>query len=331
MTPLQIHYDCDPGQDDAIALLYALGSPLIDVRSISVVGGNVDVRQCARNALQILDLANRSDIPVYVGSDRPLKRELKTLPEVFGVTGMAGAEDLPSPSRSAIDMNWELGFQSIMRGTILVATGPLTNLAREIQGSPDFVSGIDHLYIMGGCPYPEPLHGWMGNYKAPGTNDYAEYNFATDPEAAKIVFKAGFKAITLIGLNITRAVLYNQDVDRRLRAINTPPAKKSADILSTLGEDDIQDYARVRKTPTDPVRAMHDVVAMAAVDAPEIFKFENVPLRIIDDPVPAPGGQTIIDEKNYDRPSVRVAVGLDCEAFLEKMISNISGVGRKYR
>lgn len=329
MTAIPIHYDCDPGQDDAVALLYALGSQIIDVRSISVVGGNIDVQQCARNALQILDVAKRSDIPVHIGSERPLKRELKTLPEVFGITGMAGAENLPDPSQTGLRIDWASGLTPIIRSKTIVATGPLTNIAKEILRNPEFPSTIDHLYIMGGCPYPEPLHGWMGNYKAPGAEDYAEYNFAVDPEAAKIVFKSGIKNITLIGLNITRSVLYNQSVDNRLRAIDTFAARTAANILSTVGEDDIQDYAQVRKTPTDPVRAMHDVVAMAAVDAPEIFNFENVPLRIIDDPIPAPGGQTIIDEKVHDHLSVRVATGLDCEMFLEKMISNISGVGRE--
>ncbi len=326
MTVIPIHYDCDPGQDDAVALLYALGSDNIDVHSISVVGGNIDVHQCARNALQILDVAKISNIPVYIGAERPLKRKLKTLPEVFGITGMAGAEDLPDPSQIGLPIDWRLGLAPIMRSTTLVATGPLTNIAREIQRNPNFSATIDHLYIMGGCPYPEPLHGWMGNYKAPGTDDYAEYNFAVDPEAAKIVFKSGFKKITLIGLNITRSVLYNQDVNDRLRAIGTIPAKTAANILSTVGEDDIQDYAQVRKTPTDPVRAMHDVVAMAAVDKPEIFEFEIVPIRIIDDLPPSPAGQTIIDHTTFDYPSVRVATKLDCDAFLDRLVKNISGI-----
>ena len=94
---MKLLYDCDPGQDDAIALLYALGSKNIDVQSISVVGGNIDVDQCARNALQLLEIADRADIPVYKGASKPLERPLIMLPHVFGPTGMAGAEHLPKP------------------------------------------------------------------------------------------------------------------------------------------------------------------------------------------------------------------------------------------
>ncbi len=118
---MPIHYDCDPGQDDAVALLYALGSDNIDVRSITVVGGNIDVQQCARNALQILDVAKISNIPVYIGSERPLKRELKTLPEVFGITGMAGAEDLPDPSQTGLPIDWASGLTPIIQSKTIVS------------------------------------------------------------------------------------------------------------------------------------------------------------------------------------------------------------------
>ncbi|HEY1096214.1 MAG TPA: nucleoside hydrolase [Alphaproteobacteria bacterium] len=321
MHKTAIHYDCDPGQDDAVALLYALGSDKIDVQSISVVGGNVDVMQCARNALQILELADRTDIPVYIGARKPLDRVLHSLPEVFGITGMAGAETWPSPKQYAIEMR---DLSSVVKTSVIAATAPLTNLALQLQKNPAFAASIDHLYIMGGCPYPEPLRQRMGNYIPPGAFDYAEYNFAVDPEAAKIVFQNGFKAITLIGLNVTRMVLYNADVDAALRSIRTPVSLGIADILSSVGEDDLQDYGHLRKTSFDPVRAMHDVVAMAAIDAPELFTFETVPLRIRTD-AQAPG-QSPIDADDYDHPGVRVAISLNIHGFLNRMIKNISAL-----
>lgn len=320
---LPIHYDCDPGQDDAIALLYALGSPDIDVKSISVVGGNVEVKQCARNALQLLELTGFTDIPVFMGAKGPLKRVLKTLPEVFGVTGMAGAEDLPLPQTEPQAFNPATDFAGLAKYPTLVATGPLTNLALQIQSNHDFARQIDHLYIMGGCPYPEPLRGWMGNYMAPGANDYAEYNFAVDPEAAGIVFRAGIKNITLVGLNVTRAVLYDYRIDAALRALKRAAATKAADILSSVGEEDVEDYKHIHQVENDPVRAIHDVVAMVCVDSPEIFEFEMLPIRICDAPLPAPGGQSLIDADNPDHRNVRVAVRVNNDAFAAKIIENI--------
>lgn len=326
MEPIPIHYDCDPGQDDAIALLYALGSPKIDVRSITVVGGNIDVFQCSRNALQILELANRFDIPVYIAAKGPLERPLISLPEVFGLSGMAGAEDLPEPKSKAITIDAATQFSSIVKERILVATGPLTNLALQIQTQSSFPNQIDHLYIMGGCPFPEPVRGRMGNYKIPGTEDYAEYNFVVDPEAAKIVFQASFKKITLIGLNVTRTLLYNKNIDAALREQNNIFTSRAADILSSLGEDDVEDYGHLRETPEDPVRAIHDVVAMAALDAPELFEFEEVPLYISADSNIAPIGQSLIDPVNFDHSHVRVAKTINKAAFIERMIENIRNI-----
>lgn len=322
MAKIKAHYDCDPGQDDAVALLYALGSDVIDIQSISAVGGNVDVGQCARNAQQILEIAGRTDIPVYTGAAKPLKRALKTLPHVFGITGMAGAEDLPQPKTQPLALHDQL--PALSKGRMLIATGPLTNLAIAAQNDPDFAGSVDHLVIMGGCAYPEPIHKVMGNFRPDGADDVAEYNFACDPDAAQIVFRAGFKKITMIGLNITRAVLYGQDIDAALRATGSKCAQKAAQILSAVGEEDQEDYVALKKSPADPVRAMHDVMAMACIDAPDVFTYEMLPIRIVNDAPPAAAGQSLIDPENFDHPSVRVAVGVNADLFLQKMIQNIS-------
>jgi purine nucleosidase len=318
------HYDCDPGQDDAVALLYALGSASINIQSISAVGGNVDVVQCARNAQQILELAGRQDIPVFIGAEKPLKRALKTLPHVFGVTGMAGAEDLPLPSREALPLDNQM--PTLSQGKMLIATGPLTNIAKAVQSDAHYASTIDHLVIMGGCPYSEPIHNIMGNFKPDGADDVAEYNFACDPDAAQIVFRAGFKRITLVGLNVTRAVLYGQDIDAALRATGKRCAIKAADILAAVGEEDQEDYLDLKQSPADPVRAMHDVLAMACIDAPELFTFEDVPIRIMNEAPPAAAGQSLIDHTHPDHKSVRVATKVDGATFLNKMVTNIANL-----
>jgi purine nucleosidase len=320
MQKIPIHYDCDTGQDDAIALLYALGSKHIDVRSISVVGGNVDVEQCARNTLQILELAGRADIPVYIGAEKPLKRPLKMLPEVFGETGMAGAEDLPMPSVQPYKNNRPDILNGMAPNTVMVATAPLTNLALAIEQGRGFVKKVRHLVIMGGCAYPEPIHNRIGNFKVSEDNAYAEYNFAVDPEAAKIVFTAGIEKITLVGLNVTRRVLYNSKVEKSLLDCGSVCAARAAKILSAVGEEDKTDYAKIRAFPNDPVRAMHDVVAMACLEYPEIFTFENLPIRI---DTKNAAGQSIVDSINPDCARVEVAVGIDNSEFYRRFIENI--------
>lgn len=319
---IAVHIDCDPGQDDAIAILYALGSGLADIVSISVVGGNADVNKCARNALQITELSGHADIPVYRGAAAPLKRLLQPLPAVFGESGMAGAEHLPDPSRPCEPQQAVERLLDLPAGTGIVALGPLTNLALALQKDASFAQRMGRLVVMGGCAFPEPLHGWMGNYKAPDALDYAEYNFAVDPEAAKIVFDAGIADISMIGVDITRGVLYNKALDTRLRAGGARCAVTAADILATVGAEDRDDYADVKTSPDDPVRGIHDVVAMGFALRPDLFESRLLPVRIsIDD---ANAGQTIVDETSYDQKQVRVITDLDKPAFLDDMIQAIA-------
>ena len=317
---MKLLYDCDPGQDDAIALLYALGSKNIDVQSISVVGGNIDVDQCARNALQLLEIADRADIPVYKGSSKPLERPLIMLPHVFGPTGMAGAEHLPQPtikpqSKSAIDYLCD----DFALDTI-VATGPLTNLAMALQRKPSLSDQIEILIIMGGCVRPDPVFNLMGNLTVKGTKEgKAEYNFAVDPEAVQIVFQSGIKNIAMIGLEVTRTVLFNGEIEKRLIETRTKASTLSAKILATVGEEDREEYKDLWQYPDDPVRAMHDIIAMAYADTPDIFETEQLPIHIDVTKIP---GQTVIDEDNPDA-IVTVIKDLDREAFVESLYRNL--------
>ena len=318
---MKIHYDCDPGQDDAIALLYALGSKNIDVQSISVVGGNIDVDQCARNALQLLEVAGRTDIPVYRGESQPLERPLIMLPHVFGPTGMAGAEHLPLPSTKAQDKNAIYYLCDDFALDTVVATGPLTNLAMALQRKPSLSNQIEKLIIMGGCVRPDPVFNLMGNLTVKGAKEgKAEYNFAVDPEAAQIVFQSGIKNIAMVGLDVTRTVLFNGDIEKQLMEIDTKASMLSAQILVSVGEEDRVEYKDLWQYPNDPVRAMHDIVAMAYVDKPDIFETEQLPIRIDVTDIP---GQTVIDDKKPDT-NVTVIKDLDRETFVDNLAINLS-------
>ncbi|MAS87844.1 MAG: hypothetical protein CMH30_07730 [Micavibrio sp.] len=318
MKDLKIHYDCDPGQDDAIALLFALGAG-VDVKSISIVGGNVDVNKCTRNALQILEFVGRSDIPIYKGAPQPLKRLSQPLPLVFGECGMAGA-NLPEPTIAEQSLTAEAFLSTIDIPKTIVATGPLTNIALAIQRNDVFAKHVKNIFIMGGCPYPENIHGHMGNIQVKGSEGWAEYNFAVDPEAANIVFSSDIKNIFLIPLNVTRTILYGYAVDKALRDCGTKAAILAADILSTVGEEDHIDYASEKTDQSDPVRAMHDVIAMAYLTNPEIFETERLPIRVEIGEPPLAAGQTLIDNKNFDNGSVTVIKDLNREKFLELLV-----------
>jgi purine nucleosidase len=317
---MKIHYDCDPGQDDAIALLYALGSKNIDVKSISVVGGNIDVNQCARNALQLLEVAGRTDISVYKGCSKPMERPLIMLPYVFGPTGMAGAEHLPQPTIQAQDKN-AIDFLcgDFVLDTI-VATGPLTNLAIALKRKPSLSTQIKNLIIMGGCVSPDPIFNLMGNLTVKGNKEgKAEYNFAVDPEAAQIVFQSGIENITMVGLDVTRTVLYNGALEKRLIDLNTKASILTVKILSSVGAEDIEEYKDHWQYPNDPVRAIHDIVATAYVDRPDIFETEILPLRIDVDDIP---GQSVTDEVNPDC-NVTVITDLNRNKFLNTLCENL--------
>lgn len=322
MSALQIHYDCDPGQDDAVALLYALGSKNIDVRSISVVGGNIDVDQCARNALQILEVSNRTDIPVYKGCSQPLERPLIMLPHVFGPTGMAGAEGLPTPSIKPMQDDAVSFINDNFNLDTVVATGPLTNLASAFKNDASLPSKIKNLILMGGCVKPDPVFGWMGNLTVEGTEKgKAEYNFAVDPEATQIVFQSAVENIAIIGLDVTRTVLFNGKLQSRLNDIGTESSVIASKILAVVGEEDKETYKDLWEYPNDPIRAMHDIIAMAYVDRPEIFKTETISVRIDIEKIP---GQTIIDNENPDHVNVTAITDLDRDVFIDILCENLA-------
>lgn len=324
MNDLEIHYDCDPGQDDAIALLYALGAG-VSFTGISTVGGNVDVQKCTRNALQLLELTHNTHIPVYTGAPQPLKRMLSPLPDIYGECGMAGA-NLPPPQKKP---EAETAYNFLARAGLpetLVLTGPLTNMALALKENPDLPKSIKRIIIMGGCVYPEKIHGRLGNIQVKNSEEWAEYNFAVDPEAAQIVLAAGFENVCIVPLEVTRTVLYNHKIDKDLRNLGKPVPDITARMLSTVGEGDLEDYGCLRAFPEDPVRALHDVVAMAYLVDPDLFTTQTLPLRVVIEAPPAGAGQTRIDQNNPDHPAVTVITDLDREAFYKNILKYIGNL-----
>ena len=213
----KIIIDTDPGIDDAVAILLALAAKdELDVLALTTVNGNVGIDHVTQNAFKILKIAGREDIPVYQGNAKPLVRENDHCEEFHGDDGLGNLEmekvgREPEPE-GAVDFLIRKVREE--KGEItLVPIGPLTNIAEAIQKDPEFVKNVKEVVIMGGAE-----HG--GNM-----SPHAEFNFWTDPEAAKIVFQAGFEKVTMVGLDATAYVYLDPTLRELLYLINTPASR----------------------------------------------------------------------------------------------------------
>ena len=200
MTKRSIIIDCDPGQDDAIALLLALSSPdELDVLGITAVAGNVPLELTERNARQIRDICKRSDIPVFAGCSQPMQRDLVTAEYVHGTTGIDGIDivepELPLEDLHTVDFIIETLHGADDESVTLVPIGPLTNVGTAIQRDSVILTKVREIVIMGGAMRE-------GGNRTPS----AEFNIFVDPHAADIVFRCG-RPITVMGLDVTHQVL----------------------------------------------------------------------------------------------------------------------------
>lgn len=218
----RIIIDTDPGVDDAMAILMALKVPeVLKVEALTTVDGNVGIDKVTRNALSILELAEREDIPVYKGASHPLERNQEYSDDFHGDNGM-GNVTLPEPHKmveqeDAVD--YLVSKINENPGEIVVVPiGPLTNIALAVKKDPSFAKKVKRLVIMGGAE-----HG--GNM-----SPVAEFNFYHDPVAAKIVFEAGFDEIIMVGLDATGKVYMNPAMRELCHLIQTPISTFEYDI-----------------------------------------------------------------------------------------------------
>ncbi len=198
--------DCDPGIDDALALLWALRSGL-DVRAVTTVAGNAPLEQVTRNALTVLEIAGRSDIPVHAGASRPIAFDPPPASSSHGADGL-GDVGLPGPERNAASTTAAEFFDATRDDSeplTIAAIGPLTNIAEAVEADPDLVNRVDRLVIMGGAI-------GRGN-----VTPAAEFNFWHDPAAVQLVLDAGFRAIDIVGLDVTGQVFLTADDRERIR------------------------------------------------------------------------------------------------------------------
>jgi purine nucleosidase len=271
-TIMKLIIDCDPGVDDALALILAARHPEAEILAVTTVAGNVGVDTCARNARFVLGLVGL-DVPVVTGAPSPLRRELRDASETHGGDGLGGITGLrhpdgspryalpsptPSPSQ-AVEAICDL-VASHPGEIVLVATGPLTNLARLIRERPGTLGSLARLVIMGGA------YRVRGNVRP-----WAEFNFWCDPDAAAIVLAHPIEK-TLVGLDVTHQVVLGPAVvERDIRPVRTPAAEFVCDATEAYAAFDSRTYGI-------DGNYIHDAVAVAAALEPSIV--ETGPARV---------------------------------------------------
>jgi pyrimidine-specific ribonucleoside hydrolase len=299
--------DCDPGHDDAIALLLALASPELDLLGVTTTYGNQTLAKTTANALRVLELVERTDVPVAAGAERPLQRELVVAAHVHGESGLDGPS-LPDATTAAAAED-AVAFiaravKTSSQPVSVVATGPLTNVARYLQSHG--AEGVERIVLMGGAIAE-------GNF-----TPAAEFNIWCDPEAAAIVFESGLD-VTMIGLDVTHQALLGGATEERLRA--------SGRIGSFVADLNVFFTRYHRETYGWEGAPIHDAVAVAHVLRPGLVetKLRNVSVELESELC---RGRTVVDLwRRTDRPpNAHVGVGIDADAFFDQLVERIASL-----
>jgi inosine-uridine nucleoside N-ribohydrolase len=302
--------DCDPGHDDAIALLLALGSPEIDLSGLTTVSGNQTLERTTANAIRVLDYVGRADVPVAAGACRPLVRKREHPTSAHGETGLDGA-DLPGPSRGPEPrhaIEWIANALAASIGPMtLVATGPLTNIALFMARYPELERKLERIVLMGGAV-------GLGN-----VTPAAETNMWSDPEAAARVFQSDVE-VTMVGLDVTHEALMTPDHAERLAS-----AGRAGKLVADLYEFYSRFHRGKYRWEGAPI---HDAVAMAQVIDPTLLESVRCGVRVDTGPEIS-RGRTYADLRGRMgwEATCRVAVGIDAERFLELVVDRIGGLG----
>ena len=309
--------DTDPGLDDALALFLALASPEVQLEAITTVSGNVHVDLTTRNALTLLELAGRTDIPVARGCDRPLLRQPVFADYVHGQNGLGGVE-LPTPNlqplaQHAVDLIIER-VMAAPREITLVPVGPLTNIALALRKEPRIADRVREVVIMGGA------------LRVPGNvTPEAEFNIYADPHAAHIVFHAGWP-IRLVSLDVTNKTVLQPEQVRALAANGSPVTR----LIQQMVDNFLDTFGRPRGLTAFQ---MHDPLCLSAALQPEMITWEQA---YVD--VELAGSLTLGETVAYfakrtedldpslehlHPPNMLTSVGVDVERFISLYLERI--------
>jgi pyrimidine-specific ribonucleoside hydrolase len=301
-TPILI--DCDPGHDDAIALLLALASPEVELLGVTTVAGNQTLEKTTANAIRVLDFVGRDDVPVAAGAERPLVREPFVAAYVHGETGLDGP-DLPPPRRAPLDRHAVDFLADRVSGATLVAVGPLTNVALLLAQHPS--ARPDRIVLMGGSI-------GLGN-----VTPAAEFNIWADPDAAARVFASGVD-VTMIGLDVTHQALLREEHVERLRG-----SGRTGRMVAELYDFFHRFHAKTYGFSGSPI---HDAVALAHVFRQELVQTERLHVAI-ETGSELTRGRTVVDlwRRTENEPNAHVGVGVEGDAFVELLLERLPTLG----
>jgi len=309
-APRKIIIDTDPGQDDAAAIMLALGSrEEIDVLGITTVAGNVPLALTSKNARIVCDFSNRKDVKVFAGCDRPLKRPLVTAEYVHGATGLDGPElfepETPLQAQHGVDFIIETLRSEPAKTVTLCPLGALTNVATALIKAPDIADRIQEIVLMGGAYFE------VGNI-----TPAAEFNIYVDPEAAEIVFKSGIP-IVMIPLDLTHKVLTLKARVNRIRALGTRPAVALADMLDFFERFDILKYG----SDGGP---LHDPNVIAYLIRPDLYQGRacNVEIELVSE---LTLGMTVVDwwQVTKRKHNALVLKDVDSDGFFDLLTERV--------
>lgn len=316
MKPIPIIVDCDPGIDDTIALLTAFVSPELDIRGITPVCGNQPLERTVRNALQVCELGNRTDVPVYAGCFRPMLRE-PIYGQFHGKTGL-GNTMLPEPKKapetlSAVDFLIEALSKSAESGDkiTLCCLGPMTNLAVALRMKPQIAEGVERIVMMGGA------------YREAGNRTMtSEFNVLADPHAAHVVFSSGISIVAL-ALDATHQVMLKPEHVAEFARISGRISETLAELMAFWDRNDVRRYGS-RGGP------LHDPLVMAYILAPHLFETQKARV-FVEYESELCMGQTIADwyGKSGLEPNADIVTKVDAAGVIAFFLERLSRYAEK--
>lgn len=308
--PRKVIIDCDPGQDDAVALFLAMSSPdELELLGITTVAGNVPLDLTQRNARMMCDIALRHDILVFAGCDRPMAVPPITAEYIHGDTGIDGVdvfEPLTSlQEQHAVDFIIETLLAAEPSSVTLVPTGPMTNIATAMRREPGILAGVEQVVAMGGAMRE-------GGNRSPS----AEFNVLADPHAAEIVYNCG-RPVTAMGLDVTHQVLSTRERVARIRAIGNPVAEATAGMLSFFHRYDTKKYG-------SEGAPLHDPCTVAWLLCPDLFRTRRCNVSVEKESMLTLGHTAVDFWHVTDRPpNVDWAYEVDADGFYDLLVERL--------
>ena len=298
----KIVLDCDPGHDDAFAILLACYSEKLELLGISSCSGNQTIEKTSKNALNLVNFFNRSDIKIAKGSPRPTKREPRICAEIHGESGLDGFT-FPCYKEEYNEKNatdFLIDIINNNKDIVVVTTGPMTNLGLAILKDRNILKNIKEIVFMG------------GSTKEGNVTPAAEFNILVDPEAVDIVINSGVP-IRMLGLDVTRKVLVTEKVLDRARQIKTKGADLFVKLMEVFNKNQ-RDYFGLEAGP------LHDPATLVAIINPDVFVWQDMNVQI-DTSNTEEAGRTICTLK--EPHNVKVATDVNVDAYWEEIYKHL--------